>query len=318
MKKEKVINRRQFTIGLTSLLLTSCLALTPPLPPPLKRYICLEGGKFQKIKTRQGEVIEIHYRQKGNPENPNLLLLHGIAGSINTWNYIINQLSTHFHTTAFDFKGCGNSNVTQTGYHPQDKIYETEQLIQALKIERTALIGQSLGAIIAAGINKELVNNKLVYISGTLPKITTGLNDKIERASKTPLAKHLTNSGIAREFLEDLYHNKENITAEHITEKVRNLKRDEYFEAFTKTCSLAKQYVSKELTLNQLQKALRGALWIHGRQDSMFTITDNWEELLSAYYPETKGVVLEDCGHFVTHEQPEQFTKTALEYLLVA
>ena len=96
-----------------------------------------------KATLRSG--ITLHYQQVG--QGPDLVMLHGLTGNLAVWHLkIVPQLWDRFRITTYDLRGHGYSEVTPSGYTPDDMATDLNDLLDALDIERAALVGHSYGA----------------------------------------------------------------------------------------------------------------------------------------------------------------------------
>lgn len=106
--------------------------LRPRLETPESRYLDLQGMK-------------VHYRDVGNPEQPVLILLHGIFSSLHTWNDWTQILQDEYRVISIDMPNFG-----LTGSHPNGMfrhIYSNflNEFTDALGIKKCYMAGNSLG-----------------------------------------------------------------------------------------------------------------------------------------------------------------------------
>ncbi|WP_310481699.1 alpha/beta fold hydrolase [Chamaesiphon sp. VAR_48_metabat_403] len=99
--------------------------------PPPDLYISIDN-----INTR--------YWHLGNDGSP-IILLHGGNGSIEFWLYNIAALAVHHQVYAFDMVGSGKSDYPDRSYSLADQAEFLCGFMNALKIERATLIGNSMG-----------------------------------------------------------------------------------------------------------------------------------------------------------------------------
>lgn len=84
-------------------------------------------------------------------DGPDLVLLHGLAGSSGWWERNIPALSVDYRVTAIDLPGFGSS-------HPDARLILDELparlagFLGGLGIERTHVIGHSMGGLVAGGL----------------------------------------------------------------------------------------------------------------------------------------------------------------------
>ncbi|HQZ88505.1 MAG TPA: alpha/beta fold hydrolase, partial [Thermomicrobiales bacterium] len=99
-----------------------------------------------KIVVRSG--LKFHYQQVGN--GPDVVMIHGLTGNLAVWHLkIIPLLWDHYRITTYDLRGHGYSEVSASGYTADDMAIDLRDLLDALQIERPALVGHSYGADIS-------------------------------------------------------------------------------------------------------------------------------------------------------------------------
>jgi pimeloyl-ACP methyl ester carboxylesterase len=87
------------------------------------------------------------YRSAG--EGPVLLLVHGLAGSAETWKHVLPALARLFTVLAPDLLGQGESDKPRGNYSIGAHANMRRGLLDALGHERATIIGQSLGGGVA-------------------------------------------------------------------------------------------------------------------------------------------------------------------------
>lgn len=99
-------------------------------------------------KTDSGKVIvpngELYFDKlgKGKP----LILVHAGFSDRRDWMHQISDFGKEYNTIAYDQRGSGNSSVIKTGFSPADDL---KAIMDYLKIEKTSLVGHSIGGTIA-------------------------------------------------------------------------------------------------------------------------------------------------------------------------
>lgn len=125
--------------------------------------------------TVHANGIDIHYREAGSPESPDLVLLHGGLVSTNTlWDETPLSYGTHlaalserFHVIAPDMRGFGLTRHAGGGRVSMSLLADdAAALIGALELDRPALGGFSMGGMVATimairhpGVARALVND---------------------------------------------------------------------------------------------------------------------------------------------------------------
>ena len=98
------------------------------------------------------KYLELHgdriaYRDAGSGET--LLLIHGMAGSSDTWRAVIPQLSRKYRVVAPDLLGHGQSDKPRGDYSLGAFAVWLRDLLDELGISRATIVGQSLGGGVA-------------------------------------------------------------------------------------------------------------------------------------------------------------------------
>jgi pimeloyl-ACP methyl ester carboxylesterase len=94
----------------------------------------------------------VHYQEAGEITNPPLLLLHGFASSTLVWSRVFLKLAdAGFRVIVPDLLGYGYSGKPRNGeYTIKGQAKLIGGLLDALRIERTILVGSSYGGAVAA------------------------------------------------------------------------------------------------------------------------------------------------------------------------
>src|SRR5215216_7334277 len=90
---------------------------------------------------------KIRYLEAGS--GPNVILLHGLGGSTQAWQFNIAPLAEKFHVFVPDQIGFGKSDKPLVNYRIRTYVDFLDQFCKQLKIERASLIGSSMGGWVA-------------------------------------------------------------------------------------------------------------------------------------------------------------------------
>lgn len=89
--------------------------------------------------------ITIHYHRTGG-DKPPVVLAHGITDNGLCWTRLAQALEGEYDLIMFDARGHGLSDKPGAGYAPEAHTADIAGLVQALGLERPALVGHSMGA----------------------------------------------------------------------------------------------------------------------------------------------------------------------------
>ncbi|WP_367651409.1 alpha/beta fold hydrolase [Cupriavidus basilensis] len=93
--------------------------------------------------------IKTRYLEAGSPSAPVVILLHGAAGSLENFLANIAEYARHFRVLAIDMVGAGWTDKPDYPYTPNVYVKHLRGFMDALGIERAALVGNALGSTVA-------------------------------------------------------------------------------------------------------------------------------------------------------------------------
>jgi pimeloyl-ACP methyl ester carboxylesterase len=141
---------------------------------------------------------------------PALTLLHSVGLSTREgWRYQIDALAARYRLLTFDFRGLGESTRGEGPLGADRFANDLKLLLGALGIDKTALMGVSLGGFVAQkfALSDLSMVSALVLVS-TAPKIFAGYakrradrNDKIRASGMSAAAGHQIESHFPEDFL---------------------------------------------------------------------------------------------------------------------
>ena len=235
----------------------------------------------------------IHFQQVGS--GPDVVLLHHALGSVQSWRRQLPVLGQRFRATAYDRPGFGLSPEPDAfawplGYLDRDAA-DLIALLDALDIERAALVGHSDGAtiaLLAAARHPARVAGVLAespHVAVEVPRCP----DAIVAFTAELAASPAVQVGLARNH---------GPNAGRVVQRWHDRWRDPAFWAWD---------VSGELARVQCP-----VLVVHGAADPYFSV-----EHSAMIAQRTRGemVVLPDAGHSPHSEAPAAFESLMLDFL---
>ncbi len=91
-----------------------------------------------------------HLLARGTPGSPVVMMIHGLAGQAHTFDGIANILAAKYHVYCLDVRGRGESEWGPPGEYTIDTyVTDLEAIREALGLQRFALVGTSMGGLIA-------------------------------------------------------------------------------------------------------------------------------------------------------------------------
>lgn len=262
-----------------------------------------------KIKIND---INMYYEIYG--QGPPLIMIMGIGGNTDYWPpRFIEKLSKIFKVIVFDNRGSGQSDKPDIEYSMKMLADDTVDLMNALNIEYTHILGLSMGGAIA----QELVLN--------YP----------ERVNKLVLCS--TNCGFSKsslpspEALKIMMQPREESTPEEISRKSMSARLTEKF--IKENPEVIEEYIQRECrnptppkmykrqidaivkfnTYKRLKNINRPTLIMQGKHDLLSPVQN--AELLANNIKGAKLTIFEDVAHDIFSQGSEIVIKTLIEFL---
>lgn len=132
--------------------------------------------------------MRLHYLEWGEPRNPTIVMLHGVAQQAHSWDFVARDLCDEYHILALDQRGHGDSDWAPDGdYSPEASQRDISGFIDQLGVAPFLLIGLSMGggnAIRYTANNLQNVRGLVVVDIG--PKVEDEGAKEIRRFIEAP------------------------------------------------------------------------------------------------------------------------------------
>ena len=83
----------------------------------------------------------INYVEAGDAAKPTVILLHGLGGSIQNWQFATPAIAQNYHVFALDQVGFGKSDKPPLKYRVGTFVDFLDKFMSELKIEKATLVG---------------------------------------------------------------------------------------------------------------------------------------------------------------------------------
>ncbi len=109
------------------------------------------GAGLEESSVRVGD-LNIAYLSNSEPvAGDTIVLVHGFGANKNNWTRLAAELTDEFNVYAIDLPGHGDSSKPlDLGYRFEDQVSHLSKILEALEIEKTHMMGNSMGGAIAA------------------------------------------------------------------------------------------------------------------------------------------------------------------------
>jgi 2-hydroxy-6-oxonona-2,4-dienedioate hydrolase len=259
------------------------------------KYLLVDGVRIRYIdENRNGDPV---------------ILIHGLGGSIESWDSNIRQLiSSNLRIIALDLPGFGLSDKSKIRY--SIKFYSnfvTTFLGTIGASHKVSLVGSSLGGQIAAeiAIKKSEIVSKLVLISpaGTTPRSFKGTPSLCKYVS----ILRAKSSREIKEILSSL----DNIAI-----------ADSYANNIYKILSTPEAKAAFLSALNESSRAPRFTKYMANTDFTILVIWGKEDKIIPVKYakpfvniPNCRLLIIERCGHRPHVEKPELFNRIVHDFI---
>ncbi len=278
-----------------------------------------EAGSFPiRYVTIHGQ--RIGYRMGG--DGPVLLLLHGIAGSSQTWIPAMELLQSHYTVVAPDFLGHGHSSKPTADYSLGNFASWMRDLLVVLGIERATVVGQSFGG----GVAMQFVYQFPGFCERLVLVDAGGLGREVNwilRIATLPAAEYVMPvvfPAFARRWGDPVYHLADrlglrSVPALEIWRSYRSLTDSDSRRAFIRTMrSVIDPRGQSVSAMDRLYLAERiPTLIVWGEKDRIIPLAHAHQALRAA--PHSRLEIMPGLGHFPQSEDPAGFVEILMDFL---
>ena len=255
------------------------------------------GLPQEKVAAVYGQ--NIHYFEVG--QGPTVILLHGLGATKELWLANIGALAPNYQVYAIDQIGFGQSDKPLIDYKIATFADFLQGFMQAEKIAKATLVGNSFGGWIATDFavqHPEMVD-KLVLVDAAGLAWQKSLPD-------------LNPSTIAgwRTLIELVFYDKKMVSDEGVMQAFTQHMRNN--DGYTIERTVA-SFASPQFEDGHLASIHAATLVVWGRQDELIPLASG--EKLRDGIAGAKLLVVEHCGHVPQIEKPAEFNQALLEFL---
>jgi pimeloyl-ACP methyl ester carboxylesterase len=274
------------------------------------------------VEERKTEANGLLIRYLTAGEGPPLLLLHALGESALDWRWVLSDLARTHRVYAPDLPGFGDSAKPAADYSPAFFERFAAAFLDALEVERTAVIGNSLGGLIALRLalfeSSRISALALVDSAGLGRKVSSalkwpalpGYGEAAITLSKTPLGA--TQRAWLRIPL--LFARPERVPPEWIEEQYRLSQLPGFSQAVV--AALRAQVDpggQREVLLDRLPSLEIPTLVVWGESDRIFPVSQARDAV--AHLREGSLELVPDCGHLPHVERPKRFVAALDRFL---
>lgn len=255
----------------------------------------------------------LNYHDQGQGEA--ILLIHGSGPGVTAWaNWrgVIPTLSQHARIIAPDMLGFGYTSCpSEWKLDPATWVQSLVGLLDALKVERVSIVGNSFGGAIALAFAKaypaRVQRLVLMGAAGLSFPLTDGLNK---------VWGYQPSLEAMRELMEVFAFDHSIINDDLVRMRYEASIRDDVQTRFAQLFPAPRQQGVEMLALaeDDLRALPHQTLLIHGRDDKVIPL--ELSERMLRLIPHVQLHAFGECGHWVQIERAQAFTRLLVDFLI--
>jgi pimeloyl-ACP methyl ester carboxylesterase len=276
------------------------------------------------VEEHNVEIDGLPIRYLAAGEGPPLILLHGAGDNALDWRWVMPTLAATHRVYAPDLPGSPDSARPPADYSPAFFGRFVAGFLDALGIERAAMVGNSLGGLVALRVAlsepARVAALVLVDSAGLGPEVnpafTTvnvpGLGEAAMPFWRTPIGAHQRAWGRTALLFA---HPPRSVPREWLAEQRRLAQSPGYLEAhLTALRALVRPIGQREVLVERLPSLKVPTLVVWGERDRVFPERQAREAVVRLQ--EGSLALIPDCGHMPHVECPERFLAALDGFLL--
>lgn len=263
------------------------------------------------------ERISVAYYNIGKGNNT-LIFIHGLSSYIPAWLKLIPLLQNQFRCIAIDLPGYGKSSAR---IHDGSITFYTNvisSLIRKLKLENVTLVGHSMGGqiSIASALKFPSLISRLVLLAPagfeTFSKKEKSL---IKKYNTDQLYYSASDDDILASFRSNFF--KMNNEVKPMIDDRINMKHWKNFGDYCRIVANSLNGLLDYPVNDKLKEIKQPALIFFGKNDKWIpnknfhknTTTEVIARFGALQIPNSKLIMIDECGHFIPYEHPELIAK---------
>jgi len=269
--------------------------------------------------------LKLHYAVWGQESNPPLLLIHGNRDHARTWDHVAKRLKAAYCVYAVDLRGHGDSEWAIGGqYSLPEFVLDIANLAAELDRNPLTIVGHSLGGAVSLEYSGvfPLEVRKVVAVEGLGPRVgaPTPASQRMRRWVGDLQAfdkRHPRRYASVDEAVKRMVEENPHLTAEmahHLT--IHGMRENEDGTRSWKFDNYVRLHSPYEFNIGEAREIWNqircSVLLIRGSES---WASDPEEDGKASAFHDYRSVVVRDAGHWVHHDQLDEFMRVIEDFL---
>ncbi|MEL0632740.1 alpha/beta fold hydrolase [Pseudoalteromonas carrageenovora] len=252
--------------------------------------------------------MQLNYKQQG--QGPDVILIHGLFGSLENLNVIAKPLSEHFNVINVDLRNHGRSPHSDEMNYPA-MAQDVLELMDSLNIKKAHVIGHSMGGKVAMQLaltQSERVN-KLVVLDiapVSYPARHTQILNALNAVADEKVNDRKQADSIMIPFID------EPGVRQFLLKSLAKNESGQFTWRFNLEV-LSKKYSTITANVNENNSCLCDTLFIKGN-DSDYILPEH-RSAITARFKNTKAKIIHGAGHWLHAQKPLAVNKAISDFL---
>lgn len=247
-----------------------------------------------------------------------VVLVHGLANSLEIWNRVVPRFARRFRVVAFDLPGFGEADRPDAAYDGEFFGDQLVALLDALSIQRAHLVGSSLGAsaiVHCSNRHADRIDHAVLAAPGGFGRWLLPLMRLPALPLVGPWIGRPTSLG-NRMTLRLALHDRRHLTNDLMRRTNQHARIDGSDRSFVRTlrAGVGVFGTRQRAATERLARAFaRPVLLVWGRQDRVFAPT--YARHAADLLPDARLTLIDQCGHWPHWERPDEFAVAVERFL---
>lgn len=252
------------------------------------------------------EGMKIRYRQTGAGRD--ILVIHGLPGSIEDFDPLVKALGGRYRVTAYDRPGQGYSSAVGALHSVDQNAQVAQRIIEQLNLQNVIVVGHSYGGITALKMAIENMPNVSAYIAlapaanpGESADLLYQIVAGVPVLGKGILAlSAAAGNSISKHKLEVGLHDAFSPNTEWLTDEFLEFRKTLWLQPSV-SLAISREVPAMYVDLATMQSQYQGikspVLIMHGEKDIGSSVAAN--ESVQQAIPGAKRMMLANTGHYI-------------------